>query len=154
MKLFLTLIFSFFIGSSFCQTSNIDRIGLHHYNSIVINSEIEIFFFHEGMGKKSKFYINVKTSKSENKYPVSEEKATNLIKAVSKISPEDLIKVERSCLDGSDTEISFSRLFGSGSVKYSVNCLNSDDDKTAWKDYLNAVYLILDLAKLKFSDLK
>ena len=152
MKLFLTFIVSFFITNIYAQTNNIQRISLHHQNSIIIDSDIYIYFYQDF---NRKFYVDVKTSKMENKYSVSNEKASELIASVSKISPTDIAKEVRNCLDGSDTVIEFSSsIIAGNSVTYSINCLSSEDYKTSWSDYLMTVNLILEIAKLKFSDLK
>ncbi|SFB29304.1 hypothetical protein SAMN05660845_2451 [Flavobacterium swingsii] len=153
MKLFLTLILFFLSVSIYSQTNNnIHRIIFRHNNSVVINSGVEIYFFKDFYDK---FYIDVITYKSKNKYSVSNEKASDLINAVSKISPIAVVQEVRNCLDGGRTEIEFSTsIIAGNTVNYSIYCLNIEDEKTAWSDYLNAVNLILDLAKLKFSDLE
>ena len=153
MKLFLTLFLNFFVYNIYSQTNDIIYISFHHQNPIVVNSEIDIYFYQDF--REQKFYINVKTSKFEKQYFVSNEKAANLIDIVSKISAIDIIQDVRNCLDGSDTEITVSKsILSQNSVTYSVNCLSSEDEKTPWKDYFKAVNLILDLAQLKFSDLE
>jgi hypothetical protein len=155
MKLFLTLICFFFITNSYSQTDTlIKSVHFHHRNGIIVGSQIDVYIYQD-LWDDNHFYVEVKTSKSENKYPITYENILELSYAVSKILPNDIIKVDRTCLDGGDTEIKFTKSGDfQNSVKYSVNYLSSSDDKTAWKDYLIAVNLILDLAKLKFSDLK
>ena len=154
MRISLTLVVYFFIANIYSQNDNIPRIRFHHHNGIIIGSNIDVLIY-QGFTDKKLFFVNVETSKSKNRYSISREEVLAIKEAISKISPNDITNVDRNCLDGSDTEIEFSKnIVSSNSVKYSVNCLNSSDNKTAWKDYLNAVNLILDLANLKFSDLK
>ena len=67
----------------------------------------------------------------------------------------DVLQKDRNILDCSETKIEFSSSIPIGnSVTYTVYCLNNNEEITSWRDYLKAVNLILDLAKLKFSDLK
>ena len=154
MRVSLTLVVYFFIANIYSQNDEIPSIRFHHQNGMIIGSKVNVLIYQDSRDKDL-FFVNVETSKSKNRYSISREEVLALKEAIYKISPNDVIKEDRSCLDGSDTEIEFSKdIIFFNSVKYSVNCLNSGDDKTVWKDFLNAVNLILDLAKLKFSDLK
>lgn len=155
MRFFLTLLLYYLLTTNlYSQKNNIRFITLSHSNSSLIGSKVNIFIFQEEINKNS-FYVSVKTYESEKKLSVDYKKIQELKEAIFKLSPEDFIKESRNCLDGSDTEIIFTNnIFGNNEVKFSVNCLDSEDSKTSWKDFLNVVNLILDMAKMKFTDLK
>ena len=145
---------TFFVANSYSQKDvSLQKIRFHHQNAAYFNSEISILISQD-FEDKTIFYVEVETSKHKNRYSTTHEEVLKLSDVVSKISPNDIIKMERICLDSGNTEIEFSKdLFG-GSVKYAVNCLNSNDNETAWKDFFKSVIMILKLAKLEFSDLK
>ena len=152
MKFFSFLILFFTISNIYSQKNNIINIHFSYQNAINVGSKIEIFFCKEN---DNEFSIYVRKYKSEYKYLLNFEKVTSLINAVYKISPMDVLQKDRNILDCSETKIEFSSSIPIGnSVTYTVYCLNNNEEITSWRDYLKAVNLILDLAKLKFSDLK
>ena len=155
MRYFLTLILILsFTTNFYSQDSNLNFIRLSYSHSAISESKIDIFI-NKDSPNKNHFFVSVITSESQKKYSIENKKMLELKEAIIKISPSDIIKENRMCLDGSDTEISFSNsVVGNTEVKYSVHCLSSQDDKTAWKDFLNVVNMILDIAKMKFTDLK
>lgn len=154
MKLFQTFILFFLVVNCFSQTNTEDKqIHFRHYNSIILGSEIIIKIF-PNHKKENYFNVEVKTSEYFRRYKIKESTFLEVWSAIIKIAPSDLMQVERHCLDGGTTEIELYKDVGTVSIKYSVHCMSSQDDKTAWKDYLNAVKLILEVAKLNYSDLK
>lgn len=155
MRLFLTLAFCIFTTIIYSQNdSNIKCVRFHHQNGVVHKSKIDIVVYQD-LIEKDLFFVTVETANSNNKYPISREKLIALSEAVSKISPEDISKDYKYCLDAGTTQIEFSEYPVSPNfVKYSLSCLEIVDNQGPWKNFLHAVNLILDLAKLQFSDLK
>lgn len=151
MKIIATFFISFFISNLYSQSDDTIIVSFKHHNSMIITSEIYISFIKDFKEKKSSIYV--KTSKGQNQYTVSDEKATNLINVVSNLSANDIIQDVRKCLDGSDTEIKIQKKNLGTSVSYSINCLSIIDENMPWRDFFKAVNLILDIANHKFSDL-
>ncbi|MEO8516652.1 MAG: hypothetical protein ABI426_07910 [Flavobacterium sp.] len=152
MKLLITFVFGIFFLKNYSQTNDIKYVYLHNNNSARIYSDIDIYIYQV----KDSAEVYIKTYKSEKKYSISNKKFLNLSNAILKIDPKDVMQDVRTCLDAGDIEIEFSgrSMIPENKVKYSISCLSSEDNKTVWKEYLNAVTLILEIAKLKFSDLK
>lgn len=151
MKFILTFFCFFTFFCSHSQKSQITSIRLNHINATYFKSEIRIFIYSDG--NKPKIYVE--TSEGKKNYSISINEFNELCNAIIKISPLDVIQEVNICLDGGDTEISFSgSTLQANSTKYSVNCLSISDQNTVLKDYLFATNLILTKAKLNFSDLK
>lgn len=153
MKYLYLIILLTFTIKNYSQISDIKYIHLRNHNSSVIHSNLDIYIFHQPNNSVDVF---VKTHNGEKKYSISNEKLLNLSNAILKINPKDVMQDVRNCLDAGETEIEFSSIsfLPQNTVKYSVSCLSSKDKETEWKDFFNSVNLILEVAKLKFSDLK
>ena len=152
MKLLITFFFSLFFFKSYSQTTNIKYIHFHNHNSIIANSDLDIYIFQIN----DSVDVYVKTHVSEQKYSIPNEELLKLSNAILKINPKDIMQDVRNCLDAGETEINFSStgFAPQNIVTYKVSCLSPEDSKTIWKDYLKAVNLILENAKLKLSDLE
>ncbi len=144
--------YAFFRSHS--QNSDIKNIHFHYNRSNIINSDIDIYFYQEI--KNNTVKVSVNKYKNNNEYTISSKKFSELIKSVLKISLKDVIQDIRSCLDGEDMEISFSTTcyMPTNEVIYKTSCLSTEDEKTVLKDYLSAVNLVLEVSKLKFTDLE
>jgi len=153
-KLLNTILLCLLFASGYAQMDKQYKyIHFRHSNGAFFGSEINIRVF-PNHKKENYFSVEVEKSEYTNIYKIKEKKFSEIWTAISEIKPSDLMKENRFCLDGGTTSIQFSKGFHSIKVDYSLYCLNSNDDKTAWKDYLNAVKLILEVAKLNYSDLK
>jgi len=153
MKLLITFVLIITFSKNYSQTNNIKYVHFHSSNSSVIDSGIDIAIYHL---EDNSVDVYVETFNSKKKYKTTSEKFLELSSAIIKINPKDVIHDEKNCLDGNDTEINFASRYTlpENIVKYSISCLGSEDKNTAWKDYLIAVNLILNIAKLELKDLK
>lgn len=153
MKLLITLIFSVFCFKSNSQTNEVQYVHFHTNNSIVINSDIDIYIY-EVDDKNSE--VVIKTYDKKKEYLISNIKLSELSDSILKINVRHIMQDIGSCLDGGDIEIEFSArsILPQNFVKYKASCLSQEDKKTVRKDFLNTVNLILEIAKLKFDDLR
>lgn len=152
MKLLITFFFCLFFSKSQSQTNNIKYIHFHNHNSIIVKSDLDVYIFQIN----DSVNVYIKTHESEKNYSIPNEKLLKLSNAILKINPKDIMQDVRTCLDAGETEINFSStgFLPQNLVTYKVSCLSQEDNKTIWKEYLNAVNLILEIAKLKLSDLE
>lgn len=151
MKKIFSILFIILPILIYSQSDEIKNVHLHYHNSMVVFSEIDIYIYQA----KDSAEVYVKTYKSEKSYKVHQRDFLKLSNAILKINPKDVIQNVRSCLDAGNIEINFSanEILSHNMISYKVACLGPEDTNTAWKDYLNAVNLILEMAKLKLSDL-
>jgi len=143
----------FFTVNSFCQ-SNEFSIEFNHSNPIRVFSEVQIYI----KKKENTISVFVRSGNSGSKsYKITIEEFEHLKSKIFSIKPQDLIRDDQGdrCLDSGKTTIEFgeAEYLNSFSVKYAVDCLQSQDEKTPRKDFLEAVKLILELSKLKLEDL-
>lgn len=144
------LFFIFAIGSINCisQTSEIEFIKFNYSNSIAFPSAVEIKIY-----RTEKAAMVEITSPNRNaKTVISREKYEELCEKILKIVPSEILKEIRICLDGGSSKITFSNSLNH--VEYAVDCLLEEDESTVYKDFFNSVKLILEVAKLKFTDLR
>lgn len=153
MKLLITFFFTITFFKIFSQTTEIKYVHFHSFNSSVIHSDVDISVYYLDDNTVD-VYVN--TYNNKTKYKTTVEKFSELSSAISKINPKDVIHDDKNCLDGNNTEINFASrsILPENIVKYSISCLGSEDKNTPWKDYLNAVNLILEIAKLELKNIK
>jgi hypothetical protein len=147
-KLLILIIVILGFTNSFSQTSDINNIQFKYSNAILIPSDIEI-----NISKTAKAAsVSIKSPHRNTKTAITTQNYLELCEAILKIAPKDIIQKDGICLDGGYPTISF---YGNSAsrIEYSVGCLDESDESTSYKDFLYAVKLILEIAKLKFSDL-
>ena len=154
MKRIYSVIILLFTVNSFCQ-SNEFSIEFNYSNPSIVFSEVQIYI------KKNENNISVFVKSGDlasKRHKITSEEFEHLKSKIFSIKPQDLIRENQDgrCLDSGTTTIEFgeAEYFNRFSVKYSVDCLESRDEKTPRKDFLEAAKLILELSKLKLEDLK
>lgn len=144
---FLLLTFCFYTNF-YSQENNITFITFENYNSSAIGGEIEISIYPND--SRSKATVEVKTP-TEKKIEISIEKYNEICESLLQISPKDIIEDFKVMLDGATTEIKFGD--GFNRVSYSIHGLNVDDQKTAYKNFLNSTLIILNTVQIKIPNL-
>lgn len=147
---FLFIILFFNLSTVNSQTKNIISIYFEYNGGIIADNSVDISFnfknYHDN-------YVIVKSEirgvKSEKK--ISREKFDSICNALLKISSKDLVTNFGQGLDGATTSIIFGDL--TNMISYRIWGLGSGDKDTGYKDFLEAVLLILDVANAKISEI-
>ncbi|MBB4805951.1 hypothetical protein HNP38_001223 [Chryseobacterium defluvii] len=148
--------FSIVSSIVFSQEAKLGYITLENSNSIVIGSHIKIEIFKPiyDLGKRdshteikiTKYSVKEKKELIE-KYTLPENEYIEIVNAILKINPIDLMNDFQTVIDGDYTTLKFGSI--DASVEYSVYGLSKGDKDTPYKDFLIAVQSILKSAKVK-----
>jgi hypothetical protein len=145
---FVFVIFVIGYINCFSQTSDIRSIRFHYSNSTVIPSEVEIQIYQSDKAA----IVEIKSPNRNTKTAITTQKYSELCDALLKIDPKDVLQNIKLCLDGGTSILSFRN--SSNHIEYAVNCLTEKDESTVYKDFLYSVKLILEVAKLKLSNIE
>jgi hypothetical protein len=159
MKLFLPIIVFFIFSFSFSQNKNIEKISFDYGHHSYIFSGFNVLFRINNKRKTVKLIYTKRefSNTIKKKYKIPYDDFLKLKEAIFKIDPDDLFVDVRTCFDSNTFSVTFvttNKNNKKEEINYFVCCLNSMKDKeTVWKDFLDAVNLILEFSELKFEDL-
>ena len=156
MKQKILIIFFLITFNSFAQKERkIDYIILKYNISNVVFSEVEVSIIENGaIGNKTfnleaKYYEGMK--KRKKKTTISEADFNSIIEAVCKVNNSDLIENFSTGFDGSTTELEFGTVFYN-SINFKLWSVRKSQSNTKFKDFIEAVQLILKVTEIKIED--